>query len=138
MSSSLYLHVTPGDEIPIYRQIVRQVTEAVATGALEPGARLPSLRELSKKLVVAPLTVKKAYDQLEVQGLIETRRGQGTFVRLDATRSSQASAERLRPLARRLLLEADLGGIGPKELLELLEKERSALQKEREEGQQSA
>lgn len=131
MSAPFYIHVTPGDEAPIYRQIVRQVVAGIASGRLAPGECLPSLRELARKLVVAPLTVKKAYDELESQGVIETRQGQGTYVRVDAVRSSRKGIERLRPLARRLLVEADVANVGADALRALLEKERAALRAER-------
>ncbi len=132
MSAPLHIHLTPGDEAPLYRQLVRQVVAAIASGHLAPGARLPSLRELAKTLVVAPLTVKKAYDVLEERDLIETRRGQGTFVRLDAGSSSREATERLRPLARRLLVEADLANVDPEALSLLLDRERTRLREERE------
>jgi len=131
MGTPFHLHVTPGDEAPIYRQIVRQVVAGVASGRLAPGERLPSLRELARKLVVAPLTVKKAYDELEVQGVIETLHGQGTFVRADAVRSSRKGLERLRPLARRLLIEAELGKVEAAALEALLAEERAALRAEK-------
>ena len=137
MTTSFHIHITPGDEAPIYRQIVRQVVEAVASGSLGPGARLPSIRELSKTLVVAPLTVKKGYDELEGQGVIETRRGQGTFVRADVGTSDQHSSERLRPLVRRLILEAEVGGIDGKQLKSLLDEEREALMHERKAREES-
>lgn len=137
MPIPFHIHITPGDDAPIYRQIVRQVVEGVASGTLEPGARLPSIRVLSKKLVVAPLTVKKAYDELDAQGLIEMRRGQGTFVRAGVVRSNKAATARLRPLARRLLLEADLGGVGARELASLLAVERAVLHRERKERGQA-
>ena len=64
--------INAADELPIYRQIMRQMTEAIAGGRLKPGDRLPSHRELSEQLVIAPLTVKKAYDELEALGYIDT------------------------------------------------------------------
>ena len=60
--------VNPSDELPIYRQIMRQIVEAIAGGRLKTGEKLPSHRELSERIVVAPLTVKKAYDELEALG----------------------------------------------------------------------
>ncbi|QDU65248.1 GntR family transcriptional regulator [Engelhardtia mirabilis] len=131
MAPPVHLHLTPGDDAPLYRQLVRQVASGIATGSLIAGERLPSLRELAARLVVAPLTVKKAYDELEAQGLIETRRGQGTFVRADAARSKQDSAERLRPHLRRLLVEAELAGLEPAALNTLIEAERAVLEAER-------
>src|SRR5215510_6016516 len=101
--------INPGDELPIYRQIMRQVIDAVAGARLRPGDKLPSHRELSQELVIAPLTVKKAYDELEREGYIQTLRGQGTFVG-EQTRALTAAArlDRLRPIAQRLLHEAAL------------------------------
>lgn len=131
MPPPFYVHVNPGDEAPIYRQIVRQVVAGIASGKLAPGECLPSLRELAKKLVVAPLTVKKAYDELEAQGVIDTRQGQGTYVKMDAVRSSRRGVERLRPLARRLLVEADLAKVDADALRVLLDRERAALRAER-------
>lgn len=132
MAPPFYIHVTPGDEAPLYRQIVRQIAEAIALGTLPAGERLPSLRELSAQLVIAPLTVKKAYDELEARGLLESRRSQGTFVRQDAARSKLEPDARLRPLVRRLLLEASLVGVNAKALRALIEEERVALVQERE------
>ena len=74
------LFVHPSGELPIYRQIMRQIAEAIAGGRLKPGDKLDSHRDLAEQLVIAPLTVKKAYDELEALGYIETQRGRGTFV----------------------------------------------------------
>ena len=116
----IYIH--PGDEIPIYRQIVRQVTDALAGGRLKPGERLPSHRELAAQLVIAPLTVKKAYDELEREGLIDTQRGRGTFVAEAPPRRDAAdSRERLRDAAQRLLSQAALAGVPFAAVLSLLE-----------------
>jgi GntR family transcriptional regulator len=114
--------VQPGDELPIYRQIVRQVTDAIAGGRLAPGERLPSHRELAEQLVIAPLTVKKAYDDLEREGLIETQRGRGTFVAAALPKYRPAQRrERLREAAQRLLSQAALAGVSFDEVVKLLE-----------------
>ena len=68
----MQLQINPADEVPIYRQIVHQVRAAVAGGYLKAGDKLPSHRELGEELVVAPLTVKKAYEVLERDGVVET------------------------------------------------------------------
>ena len=78
--SLVTIFVRPSDELPIYRQIIRQVIEAISIGSLSAGSKLASHRDLAEELVIAPLTVKKAYDELERQGYIETQRGRGTFV----------------------------------------------------------
>lgn len=131
MPPPIQLHVSPNDDAPIYRQVVRQVVEGIASGALEPGEQLPSLRSLAQTLVVAPLTVKKAYDVLEADGVIETRRGKGTFVSASAARSTESATERLRPLARRLVAEANVAGLDAKALNALVREEAKSLREER-------
>lgn len=86
-------YVSPSDEAPIYRQLIRRVVEAIASGRLVAGAQLPSHRELARTLVIAPLTVKKAYDMLESDGYIASRQGLGTFVAQSLPVSHDASAE---------------------------------------------
>ncbi len=126
------IHISPGDDAPIYRQIVRQVIARVASGDLAPGERLPSLRVLAKTLIVAPLTVKKAYDVLESDGLIETKQGQGTFVRIDAAKSKQKASERLNSLIQRLVVEANVAGVYAAELTSLIERAAEDLRTEHE------
>ncbi len=117
----MHLHVNPSDEVPIYRQVVRQIRDAVATGGLAPGSKLPSHRDLAAQLVIAPLTVKKAYDELERQGLVETRRGLGSFITAAPPAPEPSEyRERLRDAARRLLTEARLAGAPLDEVLDLM------------------
>ena len=116
------LHINPSDELPIFRQIMRQITDAVAGGHLAAGERLPSHRELAAQLVIAPLTVKKAYDALEREGLIVTQRGRGTFVSNTAFRPDAAeSRERLRDAAQRLVSQAILSGVPLPDVVDLVE-----------------
>ncbi len=123
----IYIH--PGDELPIYRQIVRQVTDAIAGGRLAPGERLPSHREMALQLVIAPLTVKKAYDELEREKLIATQRGRGTFVSESLPAIDPVlKRERLRDAAQRLLSQAALSGVPYQEVLDLLEEIRKGMQ----------
>jgi GntR family transcriptional regulator len=118
------LLIHPGDELPIYRQIMRQITEAIAGGRLHSGDKLPSHRELSEQIVVAPLTVKKAYDELEALGFIETQRGRGTFVAAKAPRFDRSEQrDRVRQAARNLLSQAYLAGM---DLDEVVKELRSA------------
>jgi GntR family transcriptional regulator len=121
----MQLYVNPGDELPIYRQIVRQIADAIAGGRLEAGARLPSHRDLAEELVIAPLTVKKAYDELERDGLLVSQRGRGTFVTATLPSIDLARGlERLRDAAKRLLSQAALLGVPFDEVVRLLEEIR--------------
>ena len=66
--------------MPTYLQIVEQVRQAVRLGMLQPGDQLPTVKEVVGTLAINPNTVLKAYRELDHEGLIEARRGQGTFV----------------------------------------------------------
>ena len=115
---SFPIQIRPGDELPIYRQIVRQVLDALAAGSLRAGDRMESHRELAARLVVAPLTVKKAYDELERDGYLEMRRGRGTFVRTgvdESARSARVAA--LEESVARVCREAVAAGLSAEELV---------------------
>lgn len=86
----------PASEIPIFRQIVRQVQQAVVRGQLEVGEQLPPVRTLAESLVVNPNTVAKAYKELIALGVLESQTGRGVFVA--AKRQIFSSAERRRRL----------------------------------------
>jgi len=72
------------DAGPIFEQIGKNVREQLARGDLRPGDKLPSARDLAATLSVNPNTIVHAYGELEAQGIIEKRRGLGTFIREDA------------------------------------------------------
>jgi GntR family transcriptional regulator len=76
----MLLELNTGDERPIYSQITDRVKFAVAGGVLRPGDLVPSVRELSKQLVVNPNTVARAYRDLQTAGLLESVRGMGLQV----------------------------------------------------------
>ena len=113
--------INSADELPIYRQIMRQIIEAIAGGRLKTGEKLSSHRELSERIVVAPLTVKKAYDELEALGFLETQRGRGTFVCATLPKiDREDQLERIRQEGRKLLSQAHLAGLRFSELVDLL------------------
>ncbi|MCG6154478.1 GntR family transcriptional regulator [Rubinisphaera margarita] len=81
--------VNPSSSDPIYRQLSQQIREAIAQGRLTPEEQLPSVRELSKSLVVNPNTIARVYTELEREGVLVTRQGLGVFVaqpRIELTR----------------------------------------------------
>ncbi len=128
----MHIQIQPSDELPIYKQIVRQVRQGIASKRIDAGEKLPSHRELARRLVIAPLTVKKAYDTLELEGAIETRRGQGTFVSATPPVASQADLrERLRSAVRQLLTDAWASGLSLDELSGLIQEEHDRAQTER-------
>jgi GntR family transcriptional regulator len=82
----------------IYQQLAVQVRAAVAQGRLQTGERLPSVRELSRELVVNPNTIARAYTELERDGVLHTRQGMGVFVAVPST-------DLTKPARRKMLLE---------------------------------
>jgi GntR family transcriptional regulator len=72
--------INPRSAIPIYVQVTEQIRQRVAAGVLVPGDQLPSVRELASHLLINPNTAVRIYRDLEREGLLEFRRGQGTFV----------------------------------------------------------
>jgi GntR family transcriptional regulator len=76
----MLLRLSPDAPEPIYQQLIRQIQAAISSGRLQPGAQLPSHRELATELVINHLTVKRAYEELDRSGLIVTKRGLGTYV----------------------------------------------------------
>ena len=104
--------VYPSHPLPIYAQLDRAIRAAVATGRLGPGAQLPTVRQLAVELKVNANTVARVYLDLERSGVLETRRGVGTFV-TDSPAASGSKRERQSALAgivRRCLEEAAAQG----------------------------
>ncbi|MBI1390045.1 MAG: GntR family transcriptional regulator [bacterium] len=96
----MILDIDPSNGVPIFMQIVQQVKYKVATGALSPGEQLPSVRQLAGSLRVNPNTISKAYNDLERDGVIKTRRGMGCFV--SEEKVSIAKPERLAIIGKHL------------------------------------
>ena len=107
---------------PIYAQLDRSIRAAIATGELEAGAQLPTVRQLAVDLAVNANTVARVYAQLERDGILETRRGVGTFVRESPSpQVTRAHREReLRELIRRFVGDAALLGFTLPELINQL------------------
>lgn len=95
--------------VPLYQQVVEQVRRMVASGTVQPGDRLPTVRELAADLLLNPNTVAHAYQLLEREGVVETRRGQGTFACAPSTRlTHEQGRARVAALLDRALAEARL------------------------------
>lgn len=92
-----------GSAVPLYEQIKNEVKENILKNKVSEGEQLPSVRTLSKDLKVSILTVKKAYDELEEEGFVESRQGLGTFV---AGKDSEVKREELQKKLEEHLQEA--------------------------------
>ena len=96
----MHIIINNSSMVPIYEQIIDQIKSAIIRGELQPDTVLPSVRSLSKELKISALTVKKAYDNLEAEGMTVTVHGKGTYV--------AASNIQLMEEERRKEVEADL------------------------------
>ena len=106
----------------LYRQIVEGLKREVSEGRLPAGSALPSFRSLAEELLVSVITVKRAYEELERDGIIYRRQGLGTFVSSTAVdRSREAKTERARELLREALREATEAGLSAKDVAHLLQ-----------------
>ena len=91
----VFLRLDPNDPVPLGAQIVRGIRLAVGQGRVAPGERLPSARELAASLQVNFHTVRKAYGELEADGVLEFQRGRGTFVSADARRLGRGEVRKV-------------------------------------------
>ena len=118
----MHIAVSNASTDPIYEQIARQIRTQILDGRLEPGALLPSIRALARELQVSVITTKRAYDDLEQEGYINSVSGKGSFV---ADQNPELMRERKMRLVEEKLASAvetaRLYGIGREQLLELLE-----------------
>src|SRR5579859_6354615 len=94
--------ISPAAEGTLYQQIVERLKREVSEGRLKPGTALPSFRQFAEDLLVSVITVKRAYEELEREGIIFRRQGLGTFV---AERGNVLSREAKLAAARGLLRE---------------------------------
>lgn len=125
-------HIDAADPMPIYAQLERAIRFAVLTGRLRVGDQLPTVRQMAVELRINANTVAKVYAELERTGVLETRRGVGTFVRAEefevARRDgdNKAASERgMRSLAERFLTEAARLGYAPDEAIRFLAAQHS-------------
>lgn len=112
----LDLHLDDTSDQLIYEQVVAQIQEAIATGRLLPGQRLPAIRQLADQLEIAPGTVARAYTQLESAGTLTTDRARGTFVATPSQSAPEARQRAIREALRPAVVTAFHLGASAKEL----------------------
>ena len=115
------VHIDPRDPTPIYAQLDRAIRVAIATGKLQPGDQLPTVRQLAVDLRVNANTVAKVYLALERDGVVATKRGVGTFIADTPPKPAARQRDKhLDALIDRFLTDGTNHGFTPHELLEAL------------------
>jgi DNA-binding transcriptional regulator YhcF (GntR family) len=108
--------------VPVYRQLIDQVRAGIASGSLNAGNQLPTVRQLAVDLEINPNTVMRAYRELELGGLLETHQGTGTFISDKKPERKTAERERqLGQMAGEFAARAGAAGFTVEELIERLE-----------------
>ncbi len=120
----MFVHLNPSSGMPIYRQLFTQLRQRIASGELAAAAQLPSVREFAAELKINPLTVAKVFQMLEAEGLVETRRGLGTFVADgNVTRSAKVKRELIADAVSQVVAEARHLGMAEEEVIKLVRRE---------------
>ncbi|MGI6462878.1 MAG: GntR family transcriptional regulator [Clostridiales bacterium] len=116
------IQITNASNDPIYLQIKNQIKSAIISGKMKAGEQLPSIRYLAKELRVSVITTKRAYDELEIEGFINSVQGKGSFVSVQ--NSELIREEQLRKVEAFLLdaiKQAELAGLSIDDLKDILE-----------------
>ncbi|MGH9970297.1 MAG: GntR family transcriptional regulator [Pyrinomonadaceae bacterium] len=124
MSQMFYINAT--DPTPLYAQLTRAIQFAIAVGKLSIGEQLPTVRQMAVNLRINANTVAKVYAELERSGIVETRRGVGTFVsarHFEANQKRQHDSE-LRDFADRVIAESGALGFSLDDLIGHLQSRR--------------
>jgi GntR family transcriptional regulator len=124
---AFYLDSSSG--VPPYLQIAQQVKEAMRLGQLDVGDQLPTVREVVEQVVIHPNTVFKAYRDLEHEGLVASRPGQGTFVIRTPAATSPSTHAALRRGLTRWLQSARQAGLDDESILALIHSTFRAMQR---------
>ena len=107
--------------VPVYRQLIEQVENAVVSGRLRSGDRLPTIRALSVALKINPNTIAKAYNELEIRGILKTQVGSGTFIAEKTTEADKDRREsKINEALGRFLREMNGLGLSKEEIIRLI------------------
>ena len=120
-ADALQISLDPKSGVPFYKQIILQVEVAVADGRLHQGEQLPTVRSLAVDLSINPNTVARAYNQLEIRGIVNTQQGTGTFISDKKVELTNVEKERiLAEITRPFLVRAGSYGFSTKDIIEYL------------------
>lgn len=115
------IQVDVRSRVPIYEQIINSIKQMSISGVLLPNEKLPSVRELAKDMTINPNTIQKAYQELERQGIIYIKRGQGTFINPDIkAKNKEEKMTNLKETINTIVVESIYLGISKEELIEII------------------
>ena len=111
--------INPTDPTPLYAQLERAIRSGIATGRLKADDRLPTVRQLAVELSVNANTVARVYADLERRGVLETRRGVGSFISAspEQARPPDEHQRRLAAFVTRVLADAAAAGLSPRDIV---------------------
>ncbi len=119
---SFQFRLDPLSGVPVYRQLIDQVSSALASGTLSAGAQLPTVRHVAVELSINPNTVLRAYREMEIRGILDTQQGSGTYVAdRQVTEDEAARGQRLSRLAAECASRAGAEGFSVAELVKRLQ-----------------
>lgn len=124
MAAQLFFDINTSNGVPVYEQVARQIVAAIASGGLDAGQMVPSVREMAKELAINPNTVSRAYRQLQDNEVLETVRGSGIAVAKGAKKKcksmrSQAISKRI----AHVIVEARQSQLTDDEILKMIQSE---------------
>ena len=128
-----FFRLNASSGVPAYLQLMEQVKHAVETGALRPGDQLPAIRKLAEDLVMNANTVVRAYRELEHEGIVDLRHGQGAFIS-ESVEARGKIMHKAQPIVQSAVERLKSLGATGEEIRRLFENELSAAQSEKPAG----
>ncbi len=120
-AETLILSLDPKSGVPFYKQIILQIEMAIADGRITQGEQLPTVRSLAVDLRINPNTVARAYNELEIRGIVTTQQGTGTFISDKKVELSTVERERiLAEITRPFLVKAGSYGFSTRDVIDYL------------------
>lgn len=111
----------PTNGVPIYRQVIRQIEYAILSERMKPGDRLPTIRSLAVALKINPNTIAKAYNELEIRGILVTQVGSGTYISdKKPSPDDDGRKQKIQEVLSRFMQEMKGLGVDKRELLSLI------------------
>lgn len=122
LDKTLDFSLDPKSGVPFYKQIILQIEMAIADGRLVSGDQLPTVRGLAVELKINPNTVSRAYNELEIRGIVNTQQGSGTFISDKTVEMNDVERERiLSQLTRSVIIKANSYGFTVDDVIQALQ-----------------